>query len=314
MYCPKCGAENADGAKFCKKCGERFAANATADAQLGPTDSPQAGTPAPAIPATSSAVPYPQPAPDVSAPGAAAKPKRKVPVPVIIAIVAAAAVLLAVFLVIPNLKGSNGMLGKVTTGDTSALSSATEANVYDYPIYFSDQDAAQFAQNDLHSLSTDSNGMPVLSDDQVSTLDGQWAIMNLDPKNLYSSGQFTEQSTGFSTYITVTKKTDLTPKDLASYMKSAGLSCDHVVAASTNLHNLFPAQASYASIDWLVFKASDICIGTSEDYIAIAGSYSSSNYTAVAIIAATPDAIANASSNSAFASTYQEIASSLYVK
>lgn len=319
MFCPKCGAENADGAKFCKKCGQPFAANATADAQPGPADSPQTDVPVPAIPATGSAVPHPQPAPGVSTPAAAAKPKRKVPVPAIIAIVAAAAVLLAFFLVIPALRGSNGILGKVVTGDSDALSSAVKANVNDYPFYFSNQDTAQFVQDNLQSLSSDSNGMPVLSDDQVKKLDGQWAIMNLDLKNLYSSGQFAEQPTGVSIYITVTKKTGLAPKDLAGYMKSVGLSCDHVIAANTSISDALSQQGvSYGPVEYALCKATDLCIGTSEAYSALAGTYTSSNYTAVAIIACTPEAITNASTDSTFNDTftniYQQIVSSLYVE
>ncbi|SES77467.1 zinc-ribbon domain-containing protein [Olsenella sp. KH3B4] len=72
MFCPKCGVENPDGAKFCKGCGSPLGGQ--------PTNSPFAGTPAPGV--------TPVPAP---------KPQKKPKLPVIIAAVAIVAVLVVGF-------------------------------------------------------------------------------------------------------------------------------------------------------------------------------------------------------------------------
>lgn len=72
MFCPKCGVENPDGAKFCKGCGSPLGGQ--------PTSAPFAGTPAPGV--------TPMPAP---------KPQKKPKLPVIIAAVAIVAVLVVGF-------------------------------------------------------------------------------------------------------------------------------------------------------------------------------------------------------------------------
>jgi len=72
VFCPKCGVENQDGAKFCKGCGSPLGGQ--------PTNSPFAGTPAPGV--------TPVPAP---------KPQKKPKLPVIIAAVAIVAVLVVGF-------------------------------------------------------------------------------------------------------------------------------------------------------------------------------------------------------------------------
>jgi hypothetical protein len=95
MFCPKCGAQNPDGAKFCKGCG----------APLGgrPAAAPHAGAPTPGA-AWTPGVPGAAPTPGVPAaapvpgmPGAtstpAMGPRLKARVPAIVAVVAIAAVL-----------------------------------------------------------------------------------------------------------------------------------------------------------------------------------------------------------------------------
>ena len=40
MFCPKCGAQNPDGAKFCGSCGAAISANAPAHATATPATPP----------------------------------------------------------------------------------------------------------------------------------------------------------------------------------------------------------------------------------------------------------------------------------
>jgi uncharacterized membrane protein YvbJ len=233
MFCPKCGTKNVDGAKFCQKCGQPLTQSSATGTQPIPNANhatqvngqmPNAGSFG-----TNPAVPPYTPAAGAGTMGTAVKPKSKVPMFAIIGAIAVAAVLLVVFLVVPAIGSSNGMLGKVMSGDSTALSSATKANVADEPVYFSSQDAAKLVQEKVNSgLGNYGSGLS-LTDDDVKTLDGQWALVNISP-----SGSVTEQSTGCVAYATITKKTDFKAKDLADCMSKAGISSDHVVSASAN--------------------------------------------------------------------------------
>lgn len=83
MFCPKCGAQNPDGAKFCKGCG----------APLGgrPAAAPYAGAPTPGA-APTPGMPAAAPV-SGAAPTPAMGPRLKARVPAIVAVVAIAAVL-----------------------------------------------------------------------------------------------------------------------------------------------------------------------------------------------------------------------------
>lgn len=315
MFCPKCGTKNADGAKFCQKCGQPLKQSGTAGIQSIPDTNPSAQANGPMTNAesfgASPTVPPYTPAAEAGPMGTAVKPKSKVPVFAIIGTIAVAAVLLVVFLVVPTISSSNGTLGKVMSGDSSALSTATKANVSDQPVYFSSQDAAKLIQEKVNSgLGSYGNGLS-LTDDDVKTLDGQWALVNLD----YSDG-ITNQSTGCVAYATVTKKTDFKPQDLADCMSKAGLSCDHVVSTSTNsdLANSVLSNYNLSSLD---SQAQSMCLaaGENKDYFAIGASFTFSNYTEVVIVSATPDFVSTTgSSQSNFKSAYQRIVSDIYVR
>jgi hypothetical protein len=86
MFCPKCGTQNPDGAKFCKGCG----------APLGgrPAAAPYAGAPTPGA-APTPGVPGAAPVPGVpgAAPTPAMGPRLRARVPAIVAVVAVVAVL-----------------------------------------------------------------------------------------------------------------------------------------------------------------------------------------------------------------------------
>lgn len=243
--------------------------------------------------------------------GTAVKPKSKVPMFAIIGAIAVAAVLLVVFLVVPAIGSSNGMLGKVMSGDSTALSSATKANVADKPVYFSSQDAAKLVQEKVNSgLGNYGSGLS-LTDDDVKTLDGQWALVNIS-----SSDNITEQSTGCVAYVTVIKKTDFKAKDLADCMSKAGLSSDHVVSASANSELASNVLSSY-NLRPLASQAQGMCLaaGENKNYFAVAASFTFSNYTEVVIFSATPDFVSGTgSSMSNFKSAYQQLVSDIYVK
>ena len=315
MFCPKCGTKNVDGAKFCQKCGQPLTQSSATGTQPIPSTNPapqvNGQMPNAGSFGTSPAVPPYTPATGASTMGTAAKPKSKVPMFAIIGAIAVAAVLLVVFLVLPAIGSSNGMLGKVMSGDSTALSSATKANVADKPVYFSSQDAAKLVQEKVNSGSGSYGSGLSLTDDDVKTLDGQWALVNISP-----SGSVTEQSTGCVAYATITKKTDFKAKDLADCMSKAGLSSDHVVSASAN-SDLAHQVLSNFSLSSLASQAQGMCLaaGENKDYFAVAASFTFSNYTEVVVFSATPDFVSGTgSSQSNFKSAYQQLVSDIYVK
>ena len=315
MFCPKCGTKNVDGAKFCQKCGQPLTQSSATGTQpipsANPTTQVNGQMPNAGSFGTNSAMPPYTPAAGTGTMGTAVKPKSKAPVFAIIGAIAVAAVLLVVFLVVPAISSSNGVLGKVMSGDSGALSSATKANVADEPVYFSSQDAAKLIQEKVNSgLSSYGNSLS-LSDDDVKTLDGQWALVNISP-----SDSVTEQSTGCVAYATVTKKTDFKAKDLADSMSKAGISSDHVVSASAN-SDLAHQVLSNFSLSSLASQAQGMCLAVREnkDYFAVAASFTFSNYTEVVIFSATPDFVSGTgSSQSNFKSAYQQLVSDIYVK
>ena len=315
MFCPKCGTKNVDGAKFCQKCGQPLTQSSATGTQPIPNANPATQVngqmPNAGSFGTNPAVPPYTPAAGASTMGTAVKPKSKVPMFAIIGAIAVAAVLLVVFLVVPAIGSSNGMLGKVMSGDSTALSSATKANVADKPVYFSSQDAAKLVQEKVNSgLGNYGSGLS-LTDDDVKTLDGQWALVNIS-----SSDNITEQSTGCVVYVTVTKKTDFKAKDLADCMSKAGLSSDHVVSASANSELASNVLSSY-NLRPLASQAQGMCLaaGENKNYFAVAASFTFSNYTEVVIFSGTPDFVSGTGSNmSNFKSAYQQLVSDIYVK
>lgn len=333
MFCPKCGAKNADGAKFCQKCGHPL----TTTMQPGNVAAVQPN--GSYTPTGNANVPGQngQFGPNPNQPGylpaiagsspnyAFTKAKGKVPKPVLLGVVAAVAVLVVVFLVVPAISspaglrgifnGTNGIMGKVMSGNNDALSSATKVNINNVPAYFSNQESANLIQSKISaakgSYSSDYSDIFSFSDDEVKTLNGQWMLMNIS-----TSGNPTDQSTGCIAYATVVNKTGLKAKDLAGYMDGAGLRCDHVVAASTDT-TTSSQLLSNLGVDSMVYNAQNVCtaVGVCKDYMGLAISYDTSNYSTVIIFAMKPDFLASTNSSmSNFSSEYQQMVSNMYVR
>ena len=305
MFCPKCGAKNADGARFCLKCG------APLYGQAAPTQAQPAQPMNPAMQQPAYAGMPGQQMPVAAVP-AAGKGFKRPPVPVLAGIAAAVVVVLvAIFLVIPAITSSNGVLGKVMSQDSNALSSAVTSNVQGQPVFFSNADASKLVQDKVSAYSSSSSSNPFqLTDAEVNTLNGQWALMNIS-----SSGGLSASTTGMAAYVTVTKDTSYSAKDLAGAIRSSGVKVDHVVAAKANSDLVQKFLGSYSSYyQAMTPQSACMAISESKDEPAIAVSLTYSNYTIVAIFSGSPSAISQTSSSmQQFQQYYDAIVSDLYV-
>lgn len=156
MFCPKCGAENPDGAKFCVKCGAELpvvqkaepvvaASGAVAEdaAETPDAASTSAGSDA-TVSAGSGEVPANAGAPAVAAPGVATTgtriaapasvpaPRKKSPLPLIIAGVVVVAIVAVAIFVVMNLFGGEKETVEQKANSSTLAYGISSAGGYDY--------------------------------------------------------------------------------------------------------------------------------------------------------------------------------------
>lgn len=122
MFCPKCGKENPDGAKFCTGCGYQFPA---AQTTTGSAQAPQPAPSMPAVPPTPQAPSIPPvmaSAPAPAAAGLTAQTRR-------IILVALASVILVIACFVPVFKANGDLydLSNTSANVVSGLSSFSTA-------------------------------------------------------------------------------------------------------------------------------------------------------------------------------------------